>query len=614
MSTTDSIHKKVVVIGHVDHGKSTLLGRVLLDCGRVPEDKVESVRKTCRDRGIQFEPAFLFDALKEEQEQGISIDSTRVFFEHAGLVFTLIDVPGHLEFLKNMTSGASEAEIAILVVDCVSGVRSQTRRHLRILSMLGVKSVIVAVNKIDEAKYNQAAFDETIDAVKKLIEEVQIECLSCVPISALTGENLVTRGDNLPWYKDKTLLEVLTDWAKQEAETIDFSVEPFRMLLQDVYRFEKDRLFAGRIISGEIKPETEIIFLPSGKMSRVEHIRKYPQARLDNAAKGESVALTLHEQIFVERGEVLVQQGDRLEVDTEFRSRLVWFVQEPFVPGGEYLLKLGTAQVKCSIEAIFEQGNQEIEEGNIKNGTIFDAIIRTAAPVVFERGGSITPLNRFVLCSTFETVAAGMIDPRPVERAKQLSTADANLTHESGYVSRQEFEQLNEHRGTVLWLTGLSGAGKSTLAKGLEKTLFSQGLRATVLDGDNLRLGLCSDLRFSQSDRAENIRRTAHVAKLFLDKGFITIVACISPYVADREVARRIIGSQDMHEIFMFCPIEECQRRDPKGLYKKASSGAVSKVTGLDSPYQPPLNPALRLDSSRMSVTEEIDAVLQLLS
>ncbi len=387
------------------------------------------------------------------------------------------------------------------------------------------------------------------------------------------------------------------------------------MLLQDVYRFEGDRLFAGRVVSGSIKKGAEIFFSPSGKISRVESIEKYLETDVQSAVAGESIALRLTEQIFVERGEVISLLDNAPEIDTEFRGKLAWLSSHSYSADAEYMLKMGTADVPCKVELLDPETQQKrvTESDILANGGFADVIIKTTKPIAFDRVATGSIIEKFVVCTAYDTVAAGVVDNRPV-RAERSLKVNPNLRHELGYVERLRYELLNKHRGTVLWMTGLSGSGKSSLAKELEKALFEKNCRVAVLDGDNLRFGLCADLGFSPEDRSENIRRIAHTAKLFLDTGFIVITACISPYAKDREIAREIIGAEDFNELFVFCPLEECQRRDPKGLYSKASAGQITAVTGFDSPYQAPQRPAVRLDSSKMSVAEEVKAVIDLLS
>ncbi len=603
--------KKIVVVGHVDHGKSTLLGRILLDTGKIPADKVEAVKKTCEEKHVPFEPAFFFDALQEEQEQGISIDTTRVNFEFDGHRFLLIDAPGHIEFLKNMTSGASEAEQGIVVVDCVEGIRSQTGRHLKVLSILGIREVIIVVNKLDKIGYNESTFTKLAADLADLADAEGLRCLKVIPISALHGENITATSENFSWYNGLPLLPFIL---KLKEDTLDFTTgsEPLRMVLQDVYKFNDMRYFAGRVMSGEIAPGMEIFFSPSGKVSTVASIETFPAGGKQKAFKGESISICLTEQIFVERGEVISSTREVPEVETEFGSRIVWLSSEPFQHDNTYLLKIGTNEVNCEVTVVTPTGGSRHASAVLNNGDIADVKIKTERPIAFDRSLSTANLNKLVLCSKYDTVAAGVVNLKG-ERKHDAPVADPNVVFEEGYVQRGMREEQNGHPGTVLWLTGLSGAGKSTLAKALERFLFNSGYKVVVLDGDNLRTGLCADLGFSPEDRSENIRRISNLAKIFLDTGFITVVACISPYEQDREQARKLIGDADFNEIFMFCPLEVCKSRDPKGLYKKVVTGQVSNLTGLSSPYQPPANPHLRLDSSRMTTRDEVTAVIDLL-
>ncbi len=510
----DSEVKKVVVVGHVDHGKSTLLGRVLLDCGRVPDDKIAHVTKICSEKALQFEPAFLFDALEEEQEQGISIDTTRVNFEFDGQKVVLIDAPGHLEFLKNMTSGASEASVGILVVDCHQGIRSQTERHLKILSVLGIDTVIVALNKIDQVEYSQDVFENVSAQIREIVLNLQLTCKDVVPISALLGENITSSSERMIWYTGKPLLPRVLELLEASAQ-IGKTEEPLRMVLQDVYRFGGERHFVGRVISGVLEKGDEIFFSPSGKISKVEAIEIFPNNDLSEALPGDSVALRLSEQIFVERGEVISHRDNVPEVNTEFRARIAWLSKQTFSTESEYLIKIGTNEASCKIR-MFDSGDEKRWSANsldadLINGEFADVVIKLSKQVAFDRSTVGIATERFVLCTTFETVAVGTVDRRPV-RAQREVKVNPNLRLEGGYVERTSYEERHGHKGAVLWLTGLSGAGKSTLAKALEERIFERGHAAVVLDGDNLRLGLCSDLGFSPDERAENIRRIAHTA------------------------------------------------------------------------------------------------------
>lgn len=609
---TENASRKIVIAGHVDHGKSTLLGRLLMDFGRIPEETIEKVRKTCQKKGVALEPAFFLDAFQEEQEQGISIDTTRVNFEFEGRRFLLIDAPGHLEFLKNMTTGASDAEHGIIVVDGHEGIGAQTRRHLKILGILGISKIIVVINKMDKLDYDQSRYEELAGEVRELVENEQQSLLAVVPLSALNGENVVRQSAALAWYKGLPLLPLLvSETDKLASNTCQKSAAPFRMILQDVYRFTDERLFVGRVISGSVRPGQQIFFSPSGKVSTVRSIETYPSGTLGSAQAGDSVALKLNEQIFVERGEIVCSPDQTPEINNEIEARLVWLNSEPLDEARDYVLKLGTAEVPCRLTVTGRDTIHGESEGALANGNFVDAAIKTVKPVAFDTSDSLSGVNKLVICTTFETVAAGSIK---AARVTQISLKSSpNIVVETGFVQRWEHEMRQTHKGTVLWMTGLSGAGKSSLAKALERRLYSEGYRAVVLDGDNLRSGVCADLGFSPEDRSENIRRVAHMAKLFLNTGAIVITACISPYELDRQMAREIIGEEDFNEIFVFCPIEICQKRDPKGLYKKATVGQISNFSGLNSPYQPPARPHLRIDSSVTDLDAEVEQVLALL-
>ncbi len=595
---------KIVIAGHVDHGKSTLFGRILMDCGAVPEDRVRAVRRICEEKGIPLEPAFFLDALKEEQDQGITIDTTRVQFEHAGRRFLLIDAPGHLEFLKNMTTGASDADLGVLIVDAVEGMREQTLRHLKIFSLLGLAELVVVVNKLDKLGYDQARFAALAAEIEKAVKAEGLYCREIVPVSALLGENVLTKSSSMAWYAGPALLPLLAEATERQEDPARDLAEPFRMVLQDVYRFNDLRHFAGRVVSGSLQPGAEVQFSPSGKLARVEAIERWPQGSAPFARRGDSIALRLSDQVFVERGEVVSLPGLTPKVDNRIGAKLAWLGAEPFVPGAAYLLKIGTAEVPCTLEPL--------AQGPIANGVFFDCLVLAESPVAFDETLGRDALNKLVICSKYETVAAGAVSAQISSRRKAMR-ANPDVRAETGYVRREEREAVQSHKGAVLWLTGLSGSGKTSLAKALERELHAQGLRVIALDGDNLRKGLCADLGFTPEDRAENIRRVAHSAKLFLDAGFIVITACISPYAEDRQNAREIIGAADFKEIFLFCPIEVCRKRDAKGLYAKAGAGALQGLSGVGSPYQNPEHPDLRLDSSTMSVEEELAALRGLL-
>lgn len=608
---------RICVVGHVDHGKSTLLGHLVLELGKVPEDQIQKVKKICQSKQSRFEPAFLFDALKEEQEQSVSIDTSRVVLELEDKRIELIDAPGHLEFLKNMTSGASDADVGILIVDCMQGVQAQTARHLLVLALLKVKSIVVALNKMDKVGFNKDTFDEIAPAVAELIEDAGLICSGIVPISALNGDNLLNVSPRVSWYCGLPLLAQTLN----AIETVNYNgsseQKKLRFVLQDVYKTDEDRLYAGRISAGTVACGDELIFCPSGRISRVKSILKYPHS-IAKASAGMSVALTLEDPVFIERGETASHPDARPEIDNSFMANLIWLSQSPWSPERKYVLKIGSAQRVCRI-----QRQMEVEERGsrsqlssmlpcgpeIVNGSFFSAQLFSETPVAFDIDDS--ELAQFVVCDQYDTVAAGMITG--YAQSAKTRKLPANVRAETGYLAKDVYEDLHGHKGAVIWLTGLSGAGKSHLAKGLEHHFLQTGRLAVVLDGDNVRTGLCEDLGFSAEDRLENIRRLAQVAKILAERGMIAIVACISPYEFSRENARQIIGKESFFEVYVYCPVELCQKRDHKGLYSMSSKGTLKGLTGLDAPYQPPRDPAVRLDTSSMSLDSEIEAVENLL-
>lgn len=621
----------MVVVGEVDHGKSTLLGRLLMESGQVAESRIAKVTRICDSRSLKFEPAFLLDALEEEHAQGITIDTTRVRVKIDDLQLTLIDAPGHLDFLRNMSTGASCADLALLVIDSTEGIRPQTQRHLQILELLGLQSVVAVVTKLDRLGYDQAAFDRIAAETHSKIHEYKLVCAGVIPVCALDGQNIRQKSSGMPWYQGPPMVPALVEVIKNRQPLI--LKEPLRMLLQDVYRFDDSRYLAGRIEAGTLRQGQQITFSPSGKVGVVKSIEKYPQS-LTAASVGESVAVTLGDQIFVERGEVISNAEDIPRIDTEIRAQIVWFSEEVFDPGSVYLLKVGTQEIMCSIrpqanpnlvEPIPTGSNfkspapqssdtycaQRSEESTfvITNGDIVEAIIHSTRPVAFDANVPGSPIARLVLCSGRETVACGRICSDQHLPTQQLWSSRFGQSA----VLRRAREDRHGHRGCALWITGLSGAGKTSLAQALEAELFKRNKQVVILDADNLRQNLCADLGFSRRDRTENVRRIATTAKLFVEAGFITIVACISPYATDRFMAGEIIGSEDYLEIFLFCPLEVCQSRDPKGLYKAGKEGRLTSIAGADSPFQPPMTPSIRLDSSIMTIEQELASVIQLL-
>ncbi len=597
----------IVVVGHVDHGKSTLVGRLLHETGSLPEGQLEAVRESSRRRGMPFEWAFVLDALQAERDQGITIDTTQIRFRTARRPYVIIDAPGHKEFLKNMVTGAARAEAALLVIDAAEGVQEQSRRHGYLLRLLGIPQIAVVVNKMDLVDWSAERFGQVAEGFRAYLAELGLTPLAFVPVSAREGDNLAAHSPRMPWYQGPTVVQVLDSF-----EAAPRPVErPLRMVVQDVYKFDRRRIVAGRIESGRLRVGDEIIFSPSNKVVQVRSIEAWnvPEPP-EEAVAGESIGITLSEPIFVERGEI-VSHLERAPMETTvFRGRLFWLGERPLEVGNTYTLKLGTSEARVRVEAI-----ERVIDTDDLSGRPADHIARHGAGEVILRADRLLALDpfdanpatgRFVLIEDYLPVGGGIVSMEGYPDQRQLVTRRATNIHAVGHaVTREARIARNGHRGGVLWFTGLSGAGKSTLALALERELFRKGYQVYVLDGDNIRSGLNADLGFSPEDRAENIRRVGEVAALFADAGMIAISAFISPYRADRERARRAAGD-GFHEIYIHAPLEVCEQRDPKGLYKKARAGEIPDFTGISSPYEPPENPELVVPTHELSFEESL--------
>ncbi len=594
-----SIYHKIVVIGHVDHGKSTLLGRLMIDSGVIQQEKIDKVTKICKEKQIDFEPAFIFDALAEEQDQGVTIDTTRVIFEYAQEKYCLIDVPGHLEFLKNMITGASEATNGILIVDIEEGIKDQTRRHLAVLALLGIENVLIVVNKMDKVNYTSTTFENLSAELTKLLKMYNLNFHDLIPVSALHDENIMSVSHKMKWYQGLSFIDSLKKLVQSYKANLSNTL---RIGLQDVYKLNDKRYFVGKVFSGQIKLNDKIMFFPSGKESVVKSIETYPVKQIDYAYVNESVALCLTDQIFVERGEIIALAQNAPFVDNLFSANLAWLVCEPMDAHKKYLFKLGFTSTYAKINYLPDK--------IISLGDIELVDLELDKSIAFDLNSANTHLANFVLCDEYRTVACGNI-MNVITGSKSKELNCNNVFKEISLIDRLDRQLAYNHQACVIWLTGLSGSGKSTLARNLELTLFQRSIKTVVLDADNLRLGLCSDLGFSKEDRSENNRRIAHVANMFKEAGFIVIVACIAPYIKDRLMAKTIIGESDFWEIHVFCPLEICQLRDPKGLYKQSQS--ANTMTGIKSPYQIPVQPNLRLDTSELSLEDETNAIMKLL-
>jgi bifunctional enzyme CysN/CysC len=605
---------RVVFVGHVDHGKSTLIGRILHDTGSLPEGKVDEIKKACAAEGMGFEFAFLLDALLEEQKQNVTIDTTEIPFRTTRREYAIIDAPGHKEFLKNMITGASRADAAILVISADEGVREQSRRHAYLLSMLGIKHVIVVVNKMDLVDYSEKRFREIEQEYRKFLRELGLDARTFIPASGKEGENVARASMKIKWYCAASVLEALDLLEPQERE-VDL---PLRFCVQDVYRFDGRRIIAGRIETGTLRVGDQLVFSPANKSSVVATIERW-NARENNgpAVAGDSIGITLSEQIFVERGYVASHENDTPIEANRFHADLFWIVREPLRVGHLYSLRLATQDVKCdvvSIERVIDSSTLESKgdgREQLERNEIGRLIIQTRGRLVIDNHDRIPNLGRFVIIDDGQicgggTIFGGVYTDRTIAKSK-------NIFWTEGKITARARAMRSGHRGAVIWLTGLSGAGKSTIAQALERELFQRAMHTYVLDGDNIRHGLNSNLGFAPDDRVENIRRVSEVARLMADAGTVVITAFISPYRMDRSRAREIAleGNAEFIEVFVDAPLEVCEARDPKNLYKKARAGQIREFTGIDAPYEAPEDPEIVVHTDRQSVDESVAAILE---
>lgn len=606
---------KVVVVGHVDHGKSTLIGRLLHDTGSLPEGKAEAVAEMCRRRGMPFEWAFVTDALRAERDQGITIDVSHIWFRTAARDYVLLDAPGHREFLRNMVTGAAASDAALLVIDAAEGVRDQSKRHGFLLSLLGVRQLVVAVNKMDLVGYAEGRFAEVSHDMSTYLASVGITAQYIVPVSAREGANLVATSAEMPWYSGPTIGGALDRFAPTPRE-LDL---PLRLPVQDIYKFDARRIIAGRIESGRLAVGDTLLFSPSGKTARVAGIETWNAPTPVSALAGESIGITLDEQIFIERGEI-ASHGEGAPILTDvFRARVFWLGQKPLGCGQRYRMKYGTAEIPVEIQlverAIDTADLSEKPVDAVARDMVADIVLRARGLVALDDYKTNARTGRFVLIEDFTIAGGGIISMAGYPDQRRLMMQKSKNIREVAHrvTPPMRFER-NGHRGGVLWFTGLSGAGKSTVAIATEQRLYALGYQVYVLDGDNVRQGLNQNLGFSPDDRAENIRRVGEVAALFADAGMLVISAFISPYRSDRERARlsaeRFLGRGGFHEIYIEASLAICEGRDPKGLYRLARSGKISDFTGISAPYEAPGNAELSVDTAALSVEAAVDRVV----
>ena len=598
---------RFIVCGSVDDGKSSMIGRLLYDSKQIFDDQLASLANDSLQHGTQGEAidfALLTDGLQAEREQGITIDVAYRFFATDKRAFIVADAPGHEQYTRNMVTGASTAEMAVVLIDARKGVLTQTRRHSLLVDLLGIKNIIVAINKIDLIDYSQEVFDGISQQYLEFAKSLHFENIHFVPICALTGENLTLSSTNTPWYAGPRLIEI--------AETVAVGTQDlsgaFRMSVQSVSRPNSDfRGYMGTIASGEISVGDQIRVNPSGMETRVKGFADFDGPR-DSAIAGESVCLVLEDEIDISRGDLLSSIVDPALVSDHVEVHLVWLAEEAMIPQRSYLLKIGSKEVRAHIDRLKYRidinSNEHVSAVTLGLNDIGICNISTVTPIGLDPYDVNRSTGAFVLIDriTNRTVGAGMI--------RHSLRRSENVQWQELTVGREQRELMNEQKGFVVWLTGLSGSGKSTIANALEVMLHQRKIRTFVLDGDNVRHGLNADLGFTETDRAENIRRVAEVTKLFVDAGMVTIVSFISPFEAERSLAKEIIGESDFFEVFVDAPMVVVEKRDTKGLYAKARAGLLPNFTGVDSPYEIPTNPNLRVESSVSSVVECIDQIV----
>lgn len=610
----------VVILGHVDHGKSTLVGRLLYDLNQVPSDRVDFARRRSTEQGRNLEFAFLLDGLEEEQTQGITIDFTQTKLKIGDREFVISDAPGHREFLKNMLSGASLAQAAFLLIDATEGVREQSRRHGYLLSLLGIKQLAVVVNKMDLVGWSEEVFRNIVEEYREFLTLHGMSALAFIPAAAYSGDNLIVHSENMPWYSGPTVIEQFISF-----KPIDVKHEALRLMVQDIYRVGTHRLLAGRVESGRLMIGQDVQLWPTMEKTQIKNIECWPRTETLAAEQGDCIAVELRDPLFAERGMLLASASYQPVCSRYFRVRVVWLGRKPLSAGQRYTLKLGFQETGAyfdNFDRVIDIGNLvDVENDCVPAGFVGEGIIITDQPVVVDDFETAPDIGRFVLLDGYQIAGGGIILSRRVKSEVNLTEFSRDrqgeqavrLFPEDGSISKGERRVRNRHHSFVIWFTGLSGSGKSTLARAIEERLFLEGIQTYILDGDRVRSGINKDLRFSSGDRRENIRRVGEVAKLFVDAGIVVLAAFISPYHQDRQHVRELLEADEFLEVYVRCPVEICEQRDTKGLYAKARQGLIRQFTGVDDNYEEPCHAELVVDTEKYSVEESVEQLMQYL-
>ena len=601
---------RFITCGSVDDGKSTLIGRMLYESQMIFDDQVASLKNDSKKYGTQGENidfALLVDGLSAEREQGITIDVAYRFFSSSKRKFIVADTPGHEQYTRNMATGASTAELAILLVDARNGILTQTKRHSFIVSLLGIKNIVLAINKMDLVNYDKNIYEKISSEYKLFSKKLNFENIQSIPISALNGDNIHKKSKYMKWYNDKTLFDYL-ETTKTKIQNSDSFVFPVQSVNRPNLNF---RGYSGTIAEGKIRKGDELISLPSNQKVKVKDIF-VGERSLKIANLKQSITLTIDKEIDTSRGDILCSKNSSVDIADQFNMNVIWMSEDKGFTGRTYLAKIhniSTSIKIMNIKKIYDVNTLEFAAGNeLKLNDVAEISISFNKTIPFSTFKENKILGSLIIIDPInnQTMGMGMINfslRRSQNIQLQKLTINKNLR-----------EKINGHKGQVLWMTGLSGSGKSTIANEVEKILYSQGKKTYILDGDNIRHGLNKDLGFTDKDRVENIRRVAEVAKLMCDAGLIVITAFISPFRLEREMARSLFEKNDFKEIYISTPLKVAEKRDPKGLYKKARQGKIPNFTGIDSIYEKPINPELEIDTSKVSLSKAVKKILNIIT